>query len=326
LPPAGRDKIFWGLQIVQLSAAGRWNDAADLILKQIAAISESGQEPGADLHAYAAGALRAAGRIKEAQEHDQWAERMALGSASTAIRAGNGYAFGHDFKRAADWWARAAIQSDPDSDDFGMAVKLHSDALLEQRKWPEAAATSEVIAAIYSGSEYQWSNQLPLMRQRLQADMARALSRLDSDRAGSIALLERCHRIFASDGGLADFFFPALREAGLIKEHDAWFLKTWQWMENVIQRFPESDNTRNTAAWFAARAMRKLDAAERHLRKALAASPNQPAYLDTMAEIHFARGNRAKAVEWSQIAVNHSPEDTLLRRQHERFRSDPLPR
>ena len=326
LPPEARDKVFWGVQIVHLSADERWGDAADLILKQISAITEAGQEPGADLHAYAASALRAAGRIKEAELHDQWADRMVLGSASIAIRAGNGYAYGRDYQRAAEWWARAATQADPDSEDFGMAVKLHSDALLEQWKWPETAATSEVIAAIYSGSDYQWSNQLPLIRQRLQADMARALSRLEINRAGSLATLEHCHRSFASDGSLADFFFPALRHAGLIKEHDAWFLKTWQFIEDVIQRFPESDNTRNTAAWFAARAMRKPDAAERHLNKALAANPNQPAYLDTMAEIHFASGNRAKALEWSQKAINYSPEDSLLRRQHERFRSDPLPR
>lgn len=326
LPLEARDKVFWGVQIVHLSAAERWDEAADLILKQITSITEAGQEPGADLHAYAASALRAAGRIKEAQQNDQWADRMVLGSAATAMRAGNGYAYGCDYPRAAEWWARAAMLAQPDSDDFGMAVKLHSDALLEQRKWPETAATSEVIAAIYSGSDYQWSSQLPLLRQRLQGDMARALSRLENNRPAALATLERCHRIFASDGALADFFFPALRHASLTKEHDAWFLKTWQRMEEVIQRYPESDNTRNTAAWFAARAMRKLDAAERHLRKALAANPIQSAYLDTMAEIHFARGNRAKALEWSQTAVNYSPEDTLLRRQHDRFRSAPLPR
>jgi predicted Zn-dependent protease len=72
--------------------------------------------------------------------------------------------------------------------------------------------------------------------------------------------------------------------------------------------------------------MRKLDAAERHVKKALATSPRQSAYLDTMAEIHFARGRRDKALEWSRLAVNYTPEDVLLRRQHERFRSEPFPR
>jgi hypothetical protein len=326
LPPDGRGKIFWGLQIVHLSAAERWNEAADVILKQITAITEADQEPTADLHAYAAGALRAAGRHEEAAAHDRWVDQLALGSAEVAVRVGNGYAFGRDYRRAADWWAKAAIQAQPESEEFIMAIKLHSDALLEQEKWTESAATSEVIAAIYSGSDFQWANQLPLMRQRLQADMARSLARLSSDRAGSLATLGRCHRIFASDGSLADFFFPALRKAGLLKEHDAWFLDSWKRIESALNRYPECENTRNTAAWFAARSMRKLDAAEQHLRRALASNPNQSAYLDTMAEIQFARGNRDKALEWSALAVNYSPEDTLLRRQHERFRSEPFPR
>ena len=48
--------------------------------------------------------------------------------------------------------------------------------------------------------------------------MARALSRLATDRTNSLATLARCHRIFASDGSLADFFFPALRKADCTPE------------------------------------------------------------------------------------------------------------
>lgn len=326
LPPEGRNTIFWGLQIVHLSAVDRWNDAAEVILRQINTINEAKQEPPADLHAYAAATLRVAGRLDEAARHDRWADQLALGNAALALRAGNGYAFGRDYRRAAEWWKRAAMQADPDSEEFIQAVQMHSNALLEQEQWRKTAATSEIVAAIYAGNEYQFSNHLLLMRQRLQADMARALSRLATERPASLATLARCHRIFASDGSLADFFFPALRKTGLIKEHDAWFLDSWEKMEDVIALYPESDNTRNTAAWFAARAMRKLDAAERHARKALATSPCQSAYLDTMAEIHFARGEREKALEWSRIAVNFTPEDVMLRRQQERFRSEPFPR
>jgi tetratricopeptide (TPR) repeat protein len=112
---------------------------------------------------------------------------------------------------------------------------------------------------------------------------------------------------------------------GLLKEHDAWFDVTWQRMEEIIRTYPKSDNTRNTAAWFASRALRKVDEGEAHLKVALDLNPDQPAYLDTMAEIHFARGNREKALEWSSIAVNLAPEDNQLRRQQERFRSEPFP-
>jgi hypothetical protein len=326
LPAENQQKIFWGQTLIHFSAMDRWQEAADLILKQIETITAAGQEPGADLHAYAAAALRMAGRNDEAATHDGWVDRLALGNAAVALRVGNGYAYGRDYRRAAEWWTRAAIQADPDGEEYALALKFHSDSLLENEQWPLAAATSEVLGALYVGSDYLMSSQLPMMRLRLQSDTARALARLPKDRPAALAMLADCHRLFASDGSLADFFFPALRKVGLLSEHDAWFRESWRHFENVIRRYPDSDNTLNTAAWFASRAMRELDQAEKLLSRALAMNPRQAAYLDTMAEIQFARGRRAKALEWSQLAINISPEDTMIRRQHERFRSEPFPK
>lgn len=330
LPESKRDQVSWEEYILHLSASGRWQESVALIMKQISRISDAKQEPRVDLHAYAAAALRQVGRNEEAATHDQWVDKLALGDAMLAIQIGKCYAFGNDYKRAIEWWARAARESDPDSPEFVTSLDLCASELLEQGKWKEIAAFSEVIAHIYAGSEYQGGNMLPMMRQRLQADTARALSNLKTDRAGAIALLEKCHRMCASDGSLADFFFPAVRKEGLIKEHDAWFGASWNQMEEIIRRYPESDNTRNTAAWFASRAVRKLDEAEKHITRALASNSCQSAYLDTMAEIQFAKGNREKALEWSALAVNFSPvnarDHALLCRQHERFRSAPLPK
>lgn len=323
---AARKDVSWEQRISPLSAAGRWAEAADLILAQINAQSDGKGEISPHLHAYAAAALRLAGKPDEAVAHDHWAEKLYLGNPSAAIRIANGYAFGLDFERAGMWQRRSAFESNPESSEFLYALKLHSDALLESGQWKEAASTSEVLARVYASSDYRWNNPLPFMRQRLQADLGRALSRLKSNRAAAISLLDDCHKTFLSDGALADVFFPALRREGLIQEHDRWFEASWKFMQDAIDRYPESDNTRNTAAWLASRAVRRLDEATDHLKTALAARPDQPAYLDTMAEIEFARGNRAKALEWSAKAVNFEPDDSQLRRQHERFRSDPLPK
>jgi hypothetical protein len=326
LDPEARDKIFFGQQLYQFSALDRWDDAARLVLKQITVMKEAGQEPGADLHAYAAATLRMAGREKEAAEHDGWVDKFSLGNAETAFRIGGGYAYGRDYQRAGEWWRRAVIQAGNQSEDFANALKFHTDQLLETRQWHETAALSELLALQYVGSDYLYASHLPLMRFRLQSDTARALAGFDQKRESSLALLEQCHRKFANDGSLADFFFPALREVGLLKQHDAWFRDSWKQFEVVIRRFPDADNVRNTAAWFASRAMRELDAAERHVRKALELNPRQSAYLDTMAEIQFAKGQREKALEWSNLAINYLPEDIMLRRQHERFRSASLPK
>ncbi len=326
LPETARSEIFWGGLILDLSAAGRWNDAAAIFIKQIARVTELKQEPRPDCYAYVAACLRQAGRPAEAVAYDQWADKLALGSTEASIQIGHAYAYGRDYKRAQEWWTRAIRECDPESTEFSAGLQLTVDDMLESGQWKQAAAISEVLAQTYSSSDYSSLPAIGLLRQRMQADMARALDQLKTDRAGSIALLERCHRLFPGDGSLADSFFPALRKMGLIEEHNSWFNISWNLMADVIKKYPASENTYNTAAWLAARAHLKLDLAENYLQKALAMNPDQSAYLDTMAELQFAKGNRAKALEWSQLAVNFSPQDTQIRRQHERFRIAPLPR
>jgi tetratricopeptide (TPR) repeat protein len=137
--------------------------------------------------------------------------------------------------------------------------------------------------------------------------------------------LEHCHSFFPNDGSLADDFFPSLRKVGLIKEHDAWFEISWQKIQAAIERYPQSDNTRNTAGWIASRANRRLDEAEAHQREALTLNPDQPAYLDTLAEIHFAKGDRKQALSESKRAINFEPDDEILREQYFRFLDGPFP-
>jgi tetratricopeptide (TPR) repeat protein len=266
-----------------------------------------------------------AGRTDDAATHDLRADRLALGNSPAAIRIANAYAFGGDYQRAADWWKRAAMWVDPDSSDCALALKAHADELLSTDEWQTCAAVSEVLAAIHAGSEYDWVNPLPAARLRMHADMARAFVLLPRDGPRALAMLARCHRDFASDGALADYFFPALRRNGLLREHDQWFQQTWQLMQQSLRLYPDADNTLNTAAWFAARSMRRLDDAARLIRKAISHQPEQAAYLDTMAEIQFARGDRVAALEWSAKALMQAPDDPLLRRQHARFRHGPPP-
>ena len=323
---SARVNMLGGARILQLSAVGRWNDAANELLNQVTRMTENSRDPSAELHALAAAALRMAARDEEAAGHDQWVDKLVLGDPELATRVGNAYAFGLDYARASEWWARAAREADPASGGFYTALVLYSDLLVGQGDWKRVAAMSEVITQVNSDAQFFVKQPDPLHGKRLQSDMAKALSMLGSDRAGAVLLLGECYRKFARDGSLADYFFPALREEGLIEEHDRWFLETWDVLIDIIDHYPECTNTRNTAAWFASRSNRKLDEAEAVLAKALELSPEQAAYLDTMAEIEFARGNREKALEWSEKAVNFSPQDPQLRRQQFRFRSGPLPK
>ncbi|NJR42991.1 MAG: hypothetical protein HC767_10325 [Akkermansiaceae bacterium] len=155
------------------------------------------------------------------------------------------------------------------------------------------ASVSEVYAeSILSSREGMTS--LRFLNVRFHADFARAMTFVKKDRAAAVSQLEKCYQMLPSDGTLADDFFPALRKAGLIKEHDEWFKKSWERMLAICEKFPNSDNSLNTTAWLASRAQRHLDEAEKLQTRVLSLAPNHSAYLDTMAEIYFAKGNRQK--------------------------------
>ena len=327
MPEKTRAAIPWESRMVWLSAANRWDEAASLILAQIDDASDPDREPSPEIHAYAASSLRRAGRAKEAEKHDRLADQLALGQASECLRVANGYAFGGEYLTAGEWWKRALTYADPndDQEDFALFVRSYADDVLERSDWSKAAAAFEMVNSIVIAAEPRWQSPTQFSRMRLHADMSRALVKLKADRKGAIELLERCHRNVISDGSLADYFLPALRKAGLKAEHDQWFRASWDYLRGEIAKFPDDDHLRNTAAWFASRSMLELETAEKDITLALSHNPDQAAYLDTMAEIQFAKGNRAKAVEWSNRAMELAPADDQIRRQSARFRSESFP-
>lgn len=307
-----------GIYLLYLSAAGRWQDAADLWMRLV---EKNPSRP--EFHAYAAACLRRAGRSNEASEQDAWAEKLVLADTATSVRIGQAYSYGGDFKRAGEWWERALMQGDPDEAAWQAALSLHAAERTQAGDWKRAAAANEVLAF----NSFESTGELPIkkLRLRVSADFPRALGALGTDRAKSVALLEKCHSLLAADGSLADDYFPSLRKAGLIEQHDALFEKSWQILKPVIETFPDGENSRNTAAWLAARALKRLDEAEVQVDRALKSSPDQAAYLDTKAEIAFARHDRKRALELSRQSLESSPLDEALRRQYERYRTGPFP-
>ncbi len=317
-------KIFpLQVHVYDLSVAQRWNELADLILNEIEKSQKSGQKFSLIWHARAAGSLRQAGRLAEATAQDRLIQKLALGNDAAEIAAG--YAFAYDYERAADWQARAVIQTDPESPEFHETLEEYLNFLKNDGNWHLVASVSEVYADKLLSSREGMAN-LAFLGVRFQADFARAMALVKKDRATAVIQLEKCYQMFPSDGALADDFFPALRKAGLIKEHDEWFQKSWTRMLAICEKFPNADNSLNTTAWLASRAQRNLDEAEKLQTQVLRLAPKHSAYLDTMAEVHFAKGNRRKAVEFSNRALNFLSVEPMMRRQHERFRSGPLPR
>ena len=322
-----RDRVYWGAVVTHLSAAGRWQEAAKIITEQIRQLENTENADGIEFHAFAAVSLRNAGLNDEAKPHEEMLESLVLGDSGLALQIGNGYAFGNDYQRAEMWWERSVRYASPDSNQFAVSVLRYSDhTLLNPNRWAQTAALTEIVCALLNSGDFRYdSTPIAFMRQRMKSDLCRGLSLIQTDREQGIRMLDQLHASSITEGGLADFFFPAVRMAGLNAENDRWFASTWQMMETVLKRYPNASNTRNSAAWFAARAQKNLEPAEKYLKETLALYPQQPAYLDTMAEIQFAKGDRKSAIDWSKKAIMFSPDDKELRLQYHHFKNDPLP-
>lgn len=325
LDPEKRENTLWPDIDKYLSAADRWGDAGE-ILKN----GSSGVSTSAEFHALSAATLRRAGLEEEAVMHDAWAEKLALGQASVCDRIGDHYIYGEDPGRAMVWYRRAALQADMSGDDFTNSLEAYAQAMLEAGNWNIAASCFEALVQVKLSRRFSEQDVQTYTKARLSADLAKALSLVAENRELAIRRLSALHELFATDGVLADDFFPMVRKAGLEKELEGWFEKSWVKLAAVIEKYPASHNTRNTAGWLAARACLNLDEAEQTMEAALKLNPDQAAYLDTMAEVQFAKGDRETAVQWSLKAIGfypltQPPSDVMIRKQHGRFKNAPLP-
>ncbi len=78
-------------------------------------------------------------------------------------------------------------------------------------------------------------------------------------------------------------------------------------------------STLNSLAWFCATADVYLDESLQAAERAVALEPENAGILDTLAEVHYRRGDAKKAIEVIDRAIAITPEDEYLHEQRKRF-------
>jgi hypothetical protein len=273
---------------------------------------------------WAAACFHKAGQTAKAAQHEKSFDALVLADSSLMYAAASIYKYVGLNEKSLTWENMALMCGSRDATWYG-TLHTRAEEQLLNGQWQLALASLEaynLFLVTQNDTEY-----VPILfRARKKADMAYAFSLYKKQPETAMALLRGCHQSLLIDASLADEFFPALRLVGAKAEHDAWFEESWQAFMKVRDRFPEDDNVRNSAAWLASRCLLRLDDAEREVKEALRLRPEQGAFLDTLAEIHFARGDRKKAVEWSKKALESEPTTTSLRGRYYRFVQDPFPK
>src|SRR5262245_25915650 len=122
---------------------------------------------------------------------------------------------------------------------------------------------------------------------------------------------------------------PALDAAGRKKDADAMYSTVRKRYEDLLRDYPESAFGHNSLAWLAAACRRDLDDALVHAKAAVAAEPASDAFRDTLAEVHFRRGDSGQAIAIMKKCCELRPERVYFARQLARFtkgdRSIPIP-
>lgn len=236
-------------------------------------------------------------------------------------------------REAEGFWRKLIMTGGPSDWYWQTAASYFAKHARHNKQWRVAAAFAEVDAMQYLKGRSTTINPVGFIRKRFIADLYRALAlHQEGNTEEAMKLFRSSFEILNGDGILADDYFPLLREAGLIEEHDRNFKIVYQRFQESIDSYPRAHNTYNSAAWMASRACRELPDAHEKIRKALSMRPRQAAYLDTMAEVWFAKRNREEAVAWSRKAVQESfhggsssDAGVGLREQYDRFFSGEFP-
>ncbi|MGD8395886.1 MAG: DUF1028 domain-containing protein [Candidatus Eiseniibacteriota bacterium] len=90
-------------------------------------------------------------------------------------------------------------------------------------------------------------------------------------------------------------------------------------LRRVLARDDADASTLNALAWFTALAEVYLDDALEAARRAVALEPDNAEILDTLAEVHFRRGETAAAIDAARRALELEPDGPYYREQLERF-------
>jgi len=278
-------------------------------------------------------ALIRAGRGEEARRPLDAVETFSLDEPIRLLRLAIDVQRSGALAEAEGYWRKLVGTGSPADWYWQTAASYFSKHARHNKQWRVAAAFAEVDAMQYLKGRSTFINPVSFIRKRFIADLYRALAlHQEGNTEEAMKLFRSSFEILNGDGILADDYFPLLREAGLVEEHDRNFRIVYQRLGASIEAYPRAHNTYNSAAWMASRACRELPDALKKIEKALSMRPRQAAYLDTMAEVWFARRDREKAVEWSRRAVQESfhggsssDAGVGLREQYDRFVSDEFP-
>jgi tetratricopeptide (TPR) repeat protein len=158
-------------------------------------------------------------------------------------------------------------------------------------------------------------------RRDLQAEMEGdyLLAAIDRDDQADIAKrIKTLQSLQTDDSEVVQEMVAYLTRTGDKAAADKLFEPVEQKLRDELAKTPGGQQQKSLA-WFLARSGRKLDEALKLAKQAVAGDPNNPAFIDTLAEVHFQLGQTDQAVQLEKKALAAEPGRPELEGQMRRF-------
>lgn len=150
--------------------------------------------------------------------------------------------------------------------------------------------------------------------------VATALHLLEKgDTPQAMKIIKRCIEMREVSSTVAETFVTRLDALGRRDLADEIFDLVADKHVSVLKKYPESSLSHNNYAWECIRCHRRLRDALRHAERAVEIAPNDPVYLDTLAEACFCNGELERAIQVSKKCVELDPFNQEVREKARRF-------
>jgi tetratricopeptide (TPR) repeat protein len=189
-----------------------------------------------------------------------------------------------------------------------------------RKDYARAADSYDRVIVGVLGNDFQFVENsaylsVPALARAYRARAALAAGKLDVVRSEA----EACLTLTPGNLDLAILLVPEFVKRGRTADADALYARSAGAYADLCKNHPASAFAHNSAAWLAACCRRDLDAALAHAEKATELAPKYAGYRDTLAEVYFQRGDKAKAISLMKECQRMEPKNEYFVKQLARF-------
>jgi tetratricopeptide (TPR) repeat protein len=130
---------------------------------------------------------------------------------------------------------------------------------------------------------------------------------------------QTCFDGFPGDADGQIVLVTELQDHGRRAEADALYTRALTLYTSLQRAYPDSAPANNLVAWFEGRCHRDLDQALTLSQKAVDLEPASAGIIDTLAEVHYQRGQFDRAIELTRRCIDLEPAVSHYRENLDRF-------